>query len=245
MHVKVHRPFSFIFICEAPKITIQHASIPDAQRHEPKGASTATVNSVYSSNGAGSGTWTKVVSQMMQGVAGDSGNANQKLITDGAGGFKLRRDAVYGAMTITNNANGFTVSAAADSSLNTNSDYVLLTGTGAPWASESLSEVTFNTNRLIAPVTGVYEVLLWANIVGYPTNTSSVAVKYRVNGTTFGPRKVKTKSNSAGDAGALSAFGLTSLTANDFVQLCFASTAAGSLIIGDLNLTLRLVQQTA
>lgn len=37
--------------------SIEHANIADAQRHEPKGASTATVDQVYASNGAGSGTW--------------------------------------------------------------------------------------------------------------------------------------------------------------------------------------------
>jgi len=38
-------------------MTIQHKDIPDSQRHEPKGASTASSGFVYVSNGAGSGTW--------------------------------------------------------------------------------------------------------------------------------------------------------------------------------------------
>jgi hypothetical protein len=36
-------------------MTIQHADIPDAQRHEPKGASTATSGQVWVADGAGSG----------------------------------------------------------------------------------------------------------------------------------------------------------------------------------------------
>lgn len=36
---------------------IQHRDIPEAQLHEPKGASTASSGSVYVSDGAGSGTW--------------------------------------------------------------------------------------------------------------------------------------------------------------------------------------------
>lgn len=36
---------------------IQHSAITDPQVHEPKGASTASANTVYVSNGAGSGTW--------------------------------------------------------------------------------------------------------------------------------------------------------------------------------------------
>jgi hypothetical protein len=37
---------------------IQHSAIPDGQRHEPKGISTASSGQVYVANGAGSGEWT-------------------------------------------------------------------------------------------------------------------------------------------------------------------------------------------
>lgn len=40
-------------------MTIQHKDVPDAQRHEPKGASTAVTRTVYHSDGAGSGAWRK------------------------------------------------------------------------------------------------------------------------------------------------------------------------------------------
>lgn len=226
-------------------MSIQHKNIPNAQLHEPKDISTAATNTYYRSNGAGSGTWNKISSADMQSLSGDAGQSGKKLITDGANGFILRTDASYGAMTITNNTNAFAVLAAADSTLNTNSDYVLFTGTGAPWASENLFGVTFTTDRLILPITGVWEIQAWANISGYPTNTASVAIKYRLNGTTFGPRKVKSKSNSAGDAGVLSGFGLFPVTAGDFVQIYVASSAAGGLTVSDVNATAKLVRQTA
>jgi hypothetical protein len=38
-------------------VAIEHVDIPDPERHEPKGASTATVDQVYASDGAGSGEW--------------------------------------------------------------------------------------------------------------------------------------------------------------------------------------------
>lgn len=41
-------------------MAIQHLNIPDAQRHEPRGMSTAPVNTSYISNGSGSGTWKRV-----------------------------------------------------------------------------------------------------------------------------------------------------------------------------------------
>lgn len=39
---------------------VQHSSLSDPNLHEPKGVSTAAANSVYLSNGSGSGTWTPV-----------------------------------------------------------------------------------------------------------------------------------------------------------------------------------------
>jgi hypothetical protein len=225
-------------------VTIQHKDIPDANLHEPKGVSAAVANTVYTANGAGSGTWAKVSSQAIQGLSGDGGNSNKRLISDGANGFVFKIDRAYGTMSITNNTNGFALAAAADSTLNTNTDYVLYTGTGAPWASENLfGGVSFNTNRLQVPATGVYELDLWCNIIGFPTVSSSVGVKYRVNGTTFGPRKIKCKSNAAGDAGNLVGFGLITLNANDYIQLYFASTGAGNLTIGDLNATIQLIRE--
>lgn len=37
--------------------TIQHSAIPDANLHEPKGAASASADSFYVSDGAGSGSW--------------------------------------------------------------------------------------------------------------------------------------------------------------------------------------------
>ena len=39
---------------------VQHSSLTDPNIHEPKGASTASVDTTYVSNGSGSGTWKKV-----------------------------------------------------------------------------------------------------------------------------------------------------------------------------------------
>ena len=44
-------------------MTIEHKNIVDAQRHEPKGASTATVDQVWASDGAGSGGYRELPSQ--------------------------------------------------------------------------------------------------------------------------------------------------------------------------------------
>ena len=59
---------------------IQHSAIPDGQRHEPKGISTATSGQVYVANGAASGAWSIPEPKGALGAAADS-----VYIADGAG----------------------------------------------------------------------------------------------------------------------------------------------------------------
>jgi hypothetical protein len=44
--------------------TINHKDIPDGERHEPKGVSTATAGQVYVASGSGSGTWLFLISKI-------------------------------------------------------------------------------------------------------------------------------------------------------------------------------------
>ena len=226
-------------------MTIQHRLIPEAELHEPKGVSTASNHKVYVANGSGSGTWKQVDTTDLKGATGDAGSTNKYMRTDGANGLVAKTDHVHGNMTITNNTNNFAMTAAVDSTLLTNTDYVLITGTGAPWASEVLfGGITFTTNQLTVPVTGIYRIDLWANISSFPSNTAKVGVQYRVNGTTFGPRKVIVKSNSGGDYGQLNGFGFANLNAGDYVQLYAASSVTGGLIISNANSILTLLRET-
>ena len=225
-------------------MSIEHKDIADPDIHEPKGIAAASANRVYVADGAGSCTWDLVDSSALKGLSGDAAVANKILVTDGSNGFDLITGFAYGAMVISGNTNAFSVTAAADATLATTTDYVLFTGTGAPWASETLSGITFNTNRLIVPVSGVYEVHSWASITDFPSNTATIAMKYRINGTTFSTRHPKEKSNSAGDSGNLNAAGLVSLSANDYIQIYVASSVTGSLEIANANIMLKLVKAT-
>lgn len=70
---------------------IQHRDIPDAQRHEPKGASTAAAGTAYVSDGAGSGTWA-TADALGSGAAG----AGSVLVADGSGGLDFLRYQGWG-----------------------------------------------------------------------------------------------------------------------------------------------------
>jgi hypothetical protein len=183
---------------------------------------------------------------MMKSIAGDGGVADKRILTDGANGFKLVTDKAYGSMVITNNSANFPVTAVADTTFDTPSQFSLLTGAGAPWSSESLFGVTFTTDRLTVPVTGVYLINLWLNVDTFPNASARVCVRYRLNGTgAYSSRKPTIKSAIANDISQLTGFGLLSLTAGDYLQLYIASDTTGNIVIGDVNNTLTLVRQTA
>lgn len=224
---------------------IQHRDIPDAQLHEPKGVAAASTGYVYVANGVGSGTWKKVGTDSFKGISGDGGSSNKKLVSDGSNGFSLREDVLYGAQTITSNNTVFAVTAVADTTFNTASQFSLLTGPGAPWTSENLFGVAFDVDRLTVPVSGIYEVHTWMNITVFPNASARVAVRYRVNGSTFSLRKPTVKSAIANDISQVTGFGLVSLNAGDYIQMYVASDTTGNLVIGDCSHSIKLIRQTA
>lgn len=225
-------------------MAVEHKDIVDAQRHEPKGISTAVSSTVYVSNGAGSGTWRKIDATEIEGIGSDGGVANLPIVSDGSGGLKFLNNHAHGSQVITNNSTAFAITAVADTTFNTPSQYSLMTGTGFPWASENLHDITFDTNKLTISISGIYMINLWANIVQYPSSTAKVSIRYLVNGVTYSSRKPTVKSGGVGAIDQLNGFGLLSLTAGDFIQLVVASDATGNLVFGDINSTLQLIRVT-
>ena len=65
---------------------VQHKDLPDAQLHEPKGASSANAGDVYVSDGAGSGSWATASA-----LGSDTATAGEQLTADGAGGLDFSR----------------------------------------------------------------------------------------------------------------------------------------------------------
>lgn len=68
-------------------MAIEHDSIADGERHEPKGVSTAPANSIYVADGAGSGSWTAT-----EGIITVNGSNEGELPhSDGAGSYNWER----------------------------------------------------------------------------------------------------------------------------------------------------------
>ena len=223
-------------------MSVEHKDITDNNIHEPKGCSTATANRVYVANGAGTGSWKKIDTTALQGVDGDSGVAGKHLVTDGSNGVKFVDALHYGNMAVTDNGNTFSMTAVADTTFNTASQFTLLTGSGSPWSSELLDGVTFSTDRLTVDHAGVYKIEAYLNIGAFPSSTAKLAMRYRINGTTYSSRKPTIKSSGATAEGQLIGFGIVTLAANDYVQLTVASDTTGSALFKDINVIVTMVK---
>jgi hypothetical protein len=223
-------------------MSIQHKNIPDAELHESKGVASAVLDTAYFANGSGSGSWKKVGIETLKGITSDAGIARLKLVSDGANGFKLYRDTAFANMTIADNSVPFPITAAADTTLDTGSQYSVLTGSGAPFVNTLNDNITFSVNKLTFTTAGVYDLNFWANVTAFPSNTAKVAFRFRVNGTNTSTLYVINKSNSNGDASVYAASDLVHFSANDYVQLVIASDTTGNILVHNANLTAKLIK---
>jgi hypothetical protein len=82
---------------------IQHVDITDPQVHEPKGASTATVDAVYLSDGAGSGAWEYPDYTLEVDVENISVAGSAWVVAPYAGNIIKMYSVIDGSITVANN----------------------------------------------------------------------------------------------------------------------------------------------
>lgn len=98
----------------------QHSVIPDAERHEPKGASTAAIDTAYLSDGAGSGSWIKVQKAQAACMKASSSTATTGITT----AFQAINNALLGGTIIWSENNNEALT------LDTTSGYIQVPETG-------------------------------------------------------------------------------------------------------------------
>jgi len=97
---------------------------------------------------------------------------------------------------------------------------------------------------LTVPVTGIYQVHGWSNVLS-SINNVVVGVKYALNGVVIpsaAAPTVRRKVAAGSDLGVISAGGLISLTANDVISLHIACDKTANITIPDAGLSLVLVK---
>jgi hypothetical protein len=226
-------------------MTTQHSTLTGSNLHESKGIDTASAKMVYVTNGSGSGTFKKIGTDNMFGLTTDGGATGKKLLTNGSEGFTLALDAAYASMSFVNNSVSMSVANNTDSTLETTTPYILLTGTGAPWTSSLASGITFSTDKLTVSVTGVYELVTQVLITSSSAANNSLAIRHKINNTTYGSRRIMQRITDGQERVSFVISELITLTAADFVQIAVTSNASSTVVFNNANVSLKLIKQTA
>lgn len=183
--------------------------------HEPKGHSTALLDDYYRLNGSGSGV------------------------------MKASPCSDYAQMNIVGNTTAFSLTAAIDGTLKTNTDYVRFSGTGAPWTSGFSNDIAIDTSqaRLTYPKTGIYIIDIFA-VIRFATTSNRVAFKTRLNGVSFSGQRFIVKGTAIDDILIVHTSRFLNITANDYLEIMIASDKTVSNFIEEAAVVTHLVRQT-
>lgn len=190
----------------------EHNTLTGSSLHEPKGVASAAVQTIYVADGAGSGDWV------------------------------LPPTASHGEMVVESYNTSFIVTGAIDPTLNTDTDYTKITGTGM-WAAGHLDKVTFNVDELIVPVDGEYEIYFWVSLEVGTTNTL-VSIKFAIDDSApYSTRKLLSRSKVVSDINTMSGFGyVTGLTAGQTISLYIAADTTCNVIGREAGFTVKLLE---
>lgn len=138
----------------------------------------------------------------------------------------------FGQRAISLNNTPVAVTAAVDSTLATNSDYVQVTGIYEPVPDGNNFGITQQTDSFTVTRTGFYRIEFWANATASVNNTQ-IAFKFAVNGTISLERRPAIYVRNASEVHSGSAFGYAFFNAGDVVTLWIASTNTANITIED------------
>ena len=199
----------------------EHDSIQNADTHEPKHITDTLVSD------AG-----KVITPSDT----SAGTSELRKLT----GDELNLHSQHsGEMVITNNTISQAITAAADPTLATNSDYIQVIN----FSSEDEDGITHASNALTVAKNGFYIVNFYANVKA-SVNSTTVGFKFAINGVISLNRRPKAFLRNAGEIHNVSGVGLAQLSASDVVTLWMAADNTNNTTIEDSVLILHLIHET-
>jgi len=178
-------------------MAIEHSLIADPHIHVPKGFATAQTEQVLSRNSLGEVVW------------------------------KYPAGSVYAQMDIMNNSTAVSMAAPSDATLETDTDYVKMTGAGYPWSPTHQQLMSVVSGAIQVQVKGVYVLSFWSTL-RIATNNRLMAIKFAINDTApYSSQKILTRSTEANDDRNVSASSITiSLDVDDTISFYTAASAA-------------------
>ena len=204
-------------------MTIEHKNITDPDLHEPKGVNSAVIHTVYKANGAGSGTWSKVPVQGLQGLTGN-GTSRQMILADGAGGFNLTNAIAFGGV--------YFVNIATPSLVTYPSIYTKVAPVTLPIGIAPIEFTESNNGRLTYTGAISRTAVVNANISVSQATGASRDLKLALykNGAIIPPSEQILTTNTA-EKTTLALITTVSLVTNDYIELWMINTGAS----GDVN----------
>jgi len=208
-------------------MAVQHSAIPDAQLHQPKGASTAVVNETIHSDGAGGTTWEKVSPPHLSGLT-TNGSVGQHIDVDGAGNFTMTY-LPHGSVYFNNYAAPYVQAyAAAYAKIGTTT-----TVSGSP---VDVTEATTNRLTYTGPTRPHFKVS-WACSFDQSVGANrNISVAVYLNGAILANSEAHTTTIS-GNIRNMSGFCDVDLTQNDYLELwIFNRGGSGNMNIYAMSL---------
>lgn len=190
-----------------------HKDLPDSELHEPKGIASALSDEVYEADGSGSGSWVN--------------------------------NFAYGQLAIDNGSdtNDIALSAATDSTLNTDSDYVKLNVTGL-WQDDGSERTTVSASDgdITVDHPGVYEISFYCSLYNDKSAETDIAFKWGLNGTLSSTKLVDTFKGSGQRHSVSSSAIYSGLTTNDSIDLYVAADTSQTATISDAKFFIRMIK---
>jgi hypothetical protein len=214
----------------------EHVNLTDPHLHEPKGASGAAVNTVYVSDGLGSGDWVKVSDVSLEGVS-SAGLTGQLLISDGTGGFDFlqNENEVYAEAYVAANATATTIGAG---------NTYQVVGGPPTWVVGHLDHVTWDTNHFVISVAGDYKLSACVCYTGGGTEkvyTFAFGIDSGSGVTPLTHGVMRSKTSGATDIKSVALQAIDPLAAGALVYLLVKDeTDTTGLTITDINFILEL-----
>lgn len=202
-------------------MTIQHSAIPDAQLHQPKGASTAVVNETIHSDGAGGTTWEKVAPVHMQGITGN-GVKGARLTSDGVGGWILS-DKSHGSTSFVNIATPYVL--AATTSFTKAAPTTTPSAAGVEFTESTNGRLTYT-----GAATEHFDVVCGLSLDHAAGVNRDVSIAIAKNGTVIALSE-QINTCATGNKVALGVHADTHLATNDYVEVFVKISAAGNVNI--------------
>ena len=139
----------------------------------------------------------------------------------------------YGQRSVNLNTTVIAVTAAVDSTLATNTDYIQVTGIFNATPDGVNSGITQQTNSFTIDKAGVYRIEFWGNTKSN-TNNTQIAFKFAIDGVLGTARRPKIFMRNTGEVHNGGAFGYAHFDAGDVITLWMASTVSADITIEDL-----------